>query len=449
MAEYKYIIIGNSAAAVGGVEGIRRFDKDGSILLISDEPHHTSSRPLISYYLEGRVTEKNIYYRAPDFYEKNNVTLKLGAKVEYIKNRLVSLENTGAYKCEKLLYAAGSRPFIPPIKGLDSVHNKYTFMDFDSAKRIEKKLKLGGGNPVGDRPAGTSRVLIMGAGLIGLKAMEAVTAHEGVEVIVADLANKVMPSVLDDAGSDVIKAHILREKPNVKLILGSGIEKFEDNTAVFADGSKQEFNLLIIAVGVRPNIEILRDAGANTDKGILTDENQLTSLPNVWAAGDCTQSVDCTDGVSKIMALLPNAYIQGEVAGITMAGGTPPETSGLLPMNAIGFYGLHLISAGNGNAVFHKDDKHADKYSEYVVNDKKGYKRLVFKNDDGGGKILTGYILIGEYVNRAGIYTSMIRERYNIPEDKSELVKEKPQLLIFGKATRLQKLANADVQSLM
>ncbi|GHU45507.1 NADH oxidase [Clostridia bacterium] len=429
MTDYKYIIIGNSAAAVGGVEGIRRSDKDGSILLISDEPHHTYSRPLISYYLEGRVAEKNIYYRDKDFYSSNNVTVKLGARVEYVKNNLVSLSDTTAYKFQKLLYAAGSRPFVPPIPGLDRVNNKFTFMDFDSARAISEKLK-----------AGIKNVLIMGAGLIGLKAMEAVTEYENVSVTVADLASRVMPSVLNDDGSDVIKAHILKTKSNVRLILGAGVEKFDvqsgQNSAIFADDSRVVFDLLIIAVGVRPNVEILRDAGAKTDKGILTDEQQLTSLSNIYAAGDCTQSVDCSDGVSKIMALLPNAYFQGETAGISMAGGSQAETSaGLLPMNAIGFYGLHLISAGNGGSHLGKNE------SEYTVNDKDGYKRLVFK-ETAEGKVLTGYILIGKYVSRAGIYTSMIREKYLIPGDKAGLVHEKPQLLIFGKATRLQKLAN-------
>ncbi len=152
-----YVIIGNSAAAVGTIAGIREIDSTGKITVISDEKYHTYSRPLISYWLQGKVSDKNIYYRDPDFYEKNGVETVLGKKVVKIDaaNKSVVLDDGLAVPYDKLMVATGSKPFVPPMNGLDKVHY-HTFMSFDSVKAIRSEIKDG------------MNVLIIGAGLIGL-----------------------------------------------------------------------------------------------------------------------------------------------------------------------------------------------------------------------------------------------------------------------------------------
>ena len=154
-----YVIIGNSAAAVGCIEGIRQADKAGSITVVTDEPHHTYSRPLISYLLLGKTDEERMKYRPDGFYEENGVTLLAGRRAETVdpEKKTVSLDDGQILSYDKLLVAAGSRPFVPPIKGLDGVENAFTFMTLDSAKALEKALGK------------EKRVLILGAGLIGLK----------------------------------------------------------------------------------------------------------------------------------------------------------------------------------------------------------------------------------------------------------------------------------------
>ena len=158
-----YVIIGNSAAAVGTIEGIRQIDKTGRITVISDEKYHTYSRPLISYWLMWKVTDKNIYYRGADFYEKNGVETKLGTRVTKIdpaaKNVVLADGSTVPY--DKLMVATGSKPFVPPMNGMDKIASCHTFMSYDSVKSIKAEVKPG------------MKVLIIGAGLIGLKAAEA------------------------------------------------------------------------------------------------------------------------------------------------------------------------------------------------------------------------------------------------------------------------------------
>lgn len=408
----KYVIIGNSAAAIGTVEGIRSVDPDGEITLISDEAHHTYSRPLISYLLLGKTDEKRMLYREKDFYKKNKVTPVLGKKVTKIdaKKKKVFLEDGAELSYEKLMNATGSKPFVPPTEGLDTVKNSFTFMTLDSVKEIRKKLKP------------DSRVLIIGAGLIGLKAAEAV---EGTvkELTVIDLADRILPSILDLDAGKIMQKHI--EDKGTKIILGTSVERFAGNTATLKNGTEISFDLLITAVGVRPNTELIRDAGGTVGKGIKTDKAQLTSLPDIYAAGDCTESFDLSSGTERILALLPNAYMQGEVAGKNMAGGEALYEKAI-PMNAIGFYGLHIITAGS-----------YDGDSDFTEADGENYKRLIFRK----GK-LVGFILMGDEIRRAGIYTSLIREQVPVDTVDLLLLKEKPQLLLFGKDARKNKLSN-------
>lgn len=402
-----YVIIGNSAAAIGTISGIREFDSTGKITVISDEKYHTYSRPLISYWLQGKVSDKNIYYRPKDFYEKNGVETVLGKKVTKIDtaNKAVVLDDGLSVPYDKLMVATGSKPFVPPMNGLDKVHY-HTFMSYDSVKAIRSEAKEG------------MKVLIIGAGLIGLKAAEALSAYHA-KITVVDMADRILPSILDVRAGQKMQKHI--EEQGVKFILGTSAEEFTERSAKLKNGSTVDFDMLIIAVGVRPNTELIADAGGKVDRGIITDMTQKTSLDSVYAAGDCTVSYDASSDTEKILALLPNAYMQGEVAGRNMAGREFYYVNAI-PMNAIGFFGLHIITAGSYDG------------EEYVEETENTYKKLVFREN-----MLKGYILMGD-VKRAGIYTSMIKERIELGEVDVDMLKDKPQMMMFGKARRLDKL---------
>lgn len=152
----KYVIIGNSAAAVGAVEAIRKNDREGRIVIISCEKHHTYSRPLISYLLLGKTDENRMKYRGDSFYSDNKCEFLPGTTVQKIdpENRRVLLDDGRYESYDKLLVATGSSPFIPPVKGLEKVKNKFTFTTLDDALKLDSVLEEG------------TRVLILGAGLI-------------------------------------------------------------------------------------------------------------------------------------------------------------------------------------------------------------------------------------------------------------------------------------------
>lgn len=404
MKKAKYVIIGNSAAGIGCAEGIRSVDKDGTIIIISDEKYHTYSRPLISYLLLGKTDEQRMKYRGDDFYENNAAQLIAGEKVVNIDTdkKSVELESGEKIGYEKLMVSTGSSPFVPPMDGLDKVDKKFTFMTLDSAKALEKELSP------------NARALIIGAGLIGLKCAEGIKDRVK-SVTVVDLAPRVLSSILDDEGSDIIKEHL--ENNGVDIILSDSVKEFSGNCAKLNSGNTVEYDILILAVGVRPNVSLVKDAGGKVNRGIVVSEKLETSLPDVYAAGDCTESHDISSDSDKILALLPNAYMQGECAGINMAGGEA-EFDKAIPMNAIGFFGKHIITAGTYTG------------EEHLIKTDSSYKKLFTEND-----LLKGYIIIGD-IEKSGIYTSIIREKIPLSEIDFELVLNDPGLMAFSRSKR-------------
>jgi NAD(P)H-nitrite reductase large subunit len=259
-----------------------------------------------------------------------------------------------------------------------------------------------------------SRVLIIGAGLIGLKCAEGL--HGRVQQItVCDLAPRVLSSILDDKCAAMMQKHL--EANGIRFLLGTSAKEFCGNKAVMQNGETVDFDVLVLAVGVRANTALVRDAGGNVNRGIAVDDACRTTLPDIYAAGDCTEYHDISSDTVKVMALMPNAYMQGHTAGVNMAGGSQGFDKAI-PMNSIGFFGLHAMTAGSYEG---------DVYEEKTEN---SLKRLFTK--DG---LLKGFILIG-CNERAGIYTSMIREKTPLASVDFDLMKKAASTAAFPAAVR-------------
>ena len=404
----EYVIIGNSTAGIAAAESIRKLDQAGSITILSDEAFPTYGRPLISYFLLGKTDAAHMNYRPADFYQKNNIRTMFSVRAEHIDTakKQVLLQGGKKVKYDKLLVATGSRPFVPPMEGLDK-NEYFTFMTYADALALEKQL------------APEKKVLIVGAGLIGLKCLEGIADRVG-KVTVVDMAPHILPSILDDYGASIIQKQL--EKHGAEFYLSDSVASFEKGVAHLKSGATVPFDILVVAAGVRPNVELVKEAGGKVGRGILTDDRQETSLKDVYAAGDCPESYDITCGQSRILALLPNAQFQGSCAGTNMAGGEAHFTNAV-PMNAIGFFGSHVLTAGS-----YFGDTYEEKEGET-------YKKLFFDGDK-----LNGFILI-DLPERAGIYTSLLRNQTSLSEVDFEALKKDPGLLAFSEAFREQKLA--------
>ena len=398
----QYVIIGNSTAATFAIEGIRAVDKAGSIAVISDETRPAYGRPLISYYLYGRIRLENTDYRSASFYTDNGVTLKYGVRAEKIdpKKKTVAVSDGSTIGYDKLLVATGSSPLVPPADGLDTV-KYHTFMTMDAALALEKELSP------------EKRVLVVGAGLIGLKCVEGILDRVG-SVTVVDLAARILPSILDEEGSAIVQKRL--EARGVNFVLGDCAVRYAPGLATLRSGREVPFDILVIAAGVRPNVSLVREAGGEVNRGIVVNDRQETTIPDVYAAGDNCESYDICSGTRRILALLPNAAFQGETAGRNMAGGDAAFDKAA-PFNALGLFDTHIATAG-----VYEGEAYTD-LSE-------GYKKLFVKDNK-----LVGFILI-DCIERAGIYTSLIREQTPLDTVDFELLKKNPVLMAFARGTR-------------
>lgn len=406
-----YVIIGNGTAGVGCVEGIRAIDKTGTITMISAEPYPAYGRPLISYLLEGKTTEeKMLRYRSEDWYRERGAEHLRGETATGVDSaaKVVTLASGESLHYDKLCIATGSRAFVPPMDGLDTVAQQTGFMTLDDAKKLDGMLGSGK----------DKRVLIIGAGLIGLKCAEGILSRVA-SLDVVDMAERILPNVMLPEPAALIQTHI--ESKGVSFHLSDSVALFTPDTATLKSGKVLSFDVLVMAVGVRPNTELAAQAGCKVNRGICIDEHSATTVADIYAAGDCALSYDISIDAQRILAILPNAYFQGETAGRNMAGGAIAFTKAI-PMNASGFMGLHMITAGSYEG------------EEYLSRDENGYKLLVTKDDR-----LKGFILLGE-VDRAGIYTSLIREQTPLSSIDFDLIREKPQLMAFSRSERAKKL---------
>ena len=410
----KYIIIGNGTAAIGTAEGIRSCDSEGEITIISEENRPAYCRPLISYYLENKTTLSRMNYRSEDFYEKNNCKVLYGQKAVKIdpEKKMVTLSDGESLSYTALSVCTGSSPFTPPFRGLDKVKNKFSFMTLDDTLALEKAVTK------------ETKVLIAGAGLIGLKCAEGLKDHVK-SITVFDLADRVLSSIFDRETAIVLQQHL--ENNGISFSLSDTAESFEENKAFMKSGKVIDFDLLVLAVGVRPNVSLVKEAGGEVNRGIIVNSRMQTSIADVYAAGDCTESEDISSGKKKVMALMPSAYIEGHTAGVNMAGGS--ETlQNEIPMNSIGFFGLHAMTAGTAFS-----EAEGGNVIETKGNGK--IKKLFIKDD-----VLTGFMIIGE-TERAGIYTSLIRERTPLSSIDFELMKKFATNAAFSKEIRGKKFA--------
>lgn len=404
----QYVIIGNGVAATGCIEGIRSTDRNGRIVVVSEEKHAVYCRPLISYYLEGKTDLERMNYRSNDYYSETDCDVLYGKKAVKIdkESKTVVLDDDTVIPYDAVCVAAGSTPFIPSFEGLDSVENKFSFMTIDDTLALESAITE------------KSNVLIIGAGLIGLKCAEGLKERVA-SITVCDLADRVLSSILDEECAAMMQKHL--EANGIRFMLGDSAERFDKNSALMKSGKTVDFDILVMAVGVRANTSLVSDIGGETNRGIIINERMETTVHDIYAAGDCTEGEDISCGQKRVLALLPNAYMQGRCAGINMAGGNEIFDKAI-PMNSIGFFGLHAMTAGSYTGEVYEEK------SENTL------KKLFISNG-----VLSGYILIG-CTDRAGIYTSLIREKTPLDSVNFEMLKKVTTLAAFSSKNRRKML---------
>ena len=305
----KHVILGNGPAGVTAAETIRKHCPADTIVMIGSETEPPYSRMAIPYVLTGGIGEPGTHLRKD---KKHFDTLKIENHVGRAKSidpvgKLIHLYEGAPVSYDKLLIATGSRPAAPPIEGIHSpyVSACWTLAD---ARDIQRSAAKG------------ARVLQMGAGFIGCIILEAL-ASRGVELTVVEMGDRMVPRMMGPHAGGMIKAWC--EKKGVKVKTGTRVTKLEpakNLRAHFSDGTNGEFDLVIQATGVRPNVEFLTGTRIKFEHGVLVNEHMQSSDADVYAAGDCAEAFDAATGKTVVSAIQPNAVDQGYCAGMNMAG---------------------------------------------------------------------------------------------------------------------------------
>lgn len=401
-----YVIVGNGVAAIGAVEGIRQHDTEGSIMIISDEMVPTYGRPLISYYLADKIQLDTLPYRPETFYTENKVTMQLDSEVTGIDpvGRKVTLQTGEEISYGKLLLATGGAPVAPEIRGIHGkgVYNFTTVAHAEALKEIIDSVK---------------NVVVIGAGLIALKAAEGFAERE-IDVTLV-VRSRIMRAYFDEVAGEMVVRHL--EKNGLKFMQGVHVNRIKryGNGAVKGVDTDKGFlpaDVVVIAAGVAPNMRLASDAGLECNQGIRVDDFMTTSNPDVFAAGDVAEARDMLTGEYTVRPIWPNAYSQGRYAGYNMAG-AEKSYSGGLSMNSITYYGLPTITIGQ--TIFKDSSGH--EVTTFEDPENSIYRKLIFEDD-----VLVGCILIGD-IDAAGFYTSFIKNRFKLdPESKKLLMEGDP-----------------------
>jgi len=400
-----HLIIGGSAAGMAAAQAIRERDPKCWITVVSEEPDAPYFRPMIPYVVTGKKKAASIGLSGSGPYTAADVEVRIGERVESVDTmrRSVSIRGKGQLSYDKLLLATGSSPYIPPeIKGTD-------------ANGVFALRKLGDARAIAKRAERTKHAVMLGGGLLNLKASFALL-ELGVKVTLVVFSPEILSQLMEPEDAGLIR-HAL-DTAGLKIITGYNAKAILSDksgvTGVFLDdGSELPCQMVCIGKGVRPNVNFLSGSAIAIDKGIVVDKYTTCNDPHVFAAGDVAVTFDPVTGGRIMTALWTNAVEMGRCAGSNMAGRKTAYAGTFGIMNATQIANEPFVSMG----LVHTKNRACE---VHVSTTGSTYRKVVFSPD---GEKLIGMLLIGD-ITGAGMYRYLIREKMQINKIKSHIVNQ-------------------------
>jgi len=398
----KHVIIGAGPAGVIAAETLRKGAANAEIHLVGGEPEPPYSRMAIPYLLEGNIAEEGTHLRkTAGHYDNLSIKYSHG-QVESIVpgDNSLTLEGGDKISYDRLLLATGARPMQLPVPGMDlaGVHNCWTLPD---AREIAKLAQPG------------ANVVLIGAGFIGCIILESLLKLAG-SLSVVEMEDRMVSRMMDDTASGMLKRWC--EGKDVEILTSSRVSAIEattdgagDKNVVLEDGRKINAHLVVLAVGVAPNMEFLEGSGVATDDGILVDNHLATNVENIFAAGDVAQGPDFSTGGHMVHAIQPTAVEHGRIAALNMLGHSPAYKGSLI-MNVLATAGLISSSFGKWDGVAGGDSASATDESNYK------YLNLQFDGDH-----LIGALGIG-MTEHVGVMRGLITSKTPLGDWKDKLI---------------------------
>lgn len=326
-------MIGNGVATTTALREIRSIDSEVEIDVFSDERHAYYPRPnLIDLVSDKRTIEETIRYHR-DWYEAqaaNLLTSKPVIQIE-IDSKTVITTSTTHPNYDSLLIAVGCIPFIPPFEGI-SKRNVHVLRTLDDALDIREAAK------------GSGREIVVGGGILGIELAAAIKTIGGDPIIVTNI-DILLPQQLDEVGSQILLSHL--EKMGLTVLRGFSCVKISGDYAadgiVSDKGDRIDGDLVVIATGVRSNVQIAKNSGIKVHHGIIGDDYMQTSAPGIFAAGDCME------WNGQWFGIIPWATATARVAANNMLNFGSMKFEGITSSNTLQVAGIDLSSIGEIN----------------------------------------------------------------------------------------------------
>ncbi len=396
-----YCIIGAGAAGISAIEGIRKIDKKSKISLISDEKIFPYSRVLLNFFVEGIIKkEDELFIKNKDFFKEQNVDLYIGKRVEGVdfKKCKVFLESGEKIDYDSLLISTGASAKKIDIPGADDPY-VMVFRTIEDANKILKNLK------------DIKEVVIIGGGPVGVKVALSM-ANIGIKVNIVEVKDRLLFNQVDQCVAKKIES--LFKNKGIKVFTQTSVSEIQrlnkqDLKVITSSGSSILCQLVIMCIGVEPNVSFLRNSGMDVEDGIKLDNNLRTNVENVFGAGDVGVCYDVVEEKFMLHPIWPVAVEQGMIAGMNMAGANI-NYNGTVMFNSFQIEDLSIITAGMSNPK--------QGCEVYLFEDKNRnlYRKIVMRDD-----YVVGMIWLNQ-VERAGVVVNLIRQKKCINFSPEELM---------------------------
>ena len=396
MKPMKLVMVGNGMAGVRTLEEVLKLAPDlYQITVFGAEPYANYNRIMLSPVLAGEQTIQDIMLNDVDWYRENGITLHLGKKVVKIdrKNRTVHAEDGTSAEYDRLILATGSLPFILPVLGndLDGVVSFRDIHDVDRMIDAARKFR---------------HAVVIGGGLLGLEAANGLK-QRGMDVTVVHIADWLMERQLDETAARMLQKSL--EQKGLKFLLSKATGQIIGNDGRvtglrFKDGQEIPADLVVMAVGIRPNTRLAESAGIHCDRGVVVNDTMQTYDPRIYAVGECVAHRGTSYG------LVAPLFEMGKVCANHLAQMGIGRYTGSVVSTKLKVTGIDLFSAGNFGG--------GPGTEEIVLSDPAGgvYKKLVLKDNK-----LEGAVLYGDTVDGAW-YFQLLREGRSVAGIRDHLM---------------------------